>query len=761
MVETRPANATRHPGVHDLPQQLPAEVRQARRQAKKTKKKTKEDEAQRKAADREESYREVAEYEDNLARQTRTRAAAKKTGAQPEKGAPLEAKSKPAAKGKGKATEANKKTRKGRNTRASKEKTDTQDVDEANHVDEAGGNASSALSEVPSDIEVPQVAQVEEDEDEVLAEPSADEASEVELEKKKDKPSKTALREKIQTMRKEVPPVDVIAQTPKPGGSRVPINTGGNSSCYLPITMRLLLTEIVLHYHNVLTSLRDISTPRYFDDFTNKVDNAAWNLRNRTGSRSQSSRTSSTATSGTATSSLTASSAISTNSRAPGKRTSRGQPKLPPPSVVNEEESDSEIQAPAKKIKPTPSLSRKAGSNAEVNGTQARFKAPATKLPNASTRLSRILEDDSPIFTGFKPRLTAVNTTSSTTTTSKNVVFKMPSPPAVPTRARGGQSGPSQPMAASSVFVKKPLAGPPTAEQDEDIDMDQEVPLRRLQQSKGVRIRFDSDDDIEEPQERLRQSKGARIRSDDDSEDERQERPKQTKGVHINFTDDKDDFEDEYRPRYDFGDPQNPVTGHGRPGTMGYISPYTPRPKPYKLHKTSDPLNDLEEEVEQQAVASSPIKRGSRVPATAVLDFDNDSEEQDQVEADLVEQLHEHEDYPDPSQLHYDFEMAHIADTWDDAFVPEGDDKEGRISRDDEDEEENDDEDEENDDDDDDEQQQQQQQRQQRQQRQVNEHEVEEVEEVEEVAVTRRKKTKEGEKSKKSKDSDNGEKGSN
>lgn len=90
MVETRPANATRHPGVRDLPQQLPTEVRQARRQAKKTAKKTKEDEAQRKAADREEGYREVAEYEDNLARQTRARAAAKKTGVQPEKGALIE-----------------------------------------------------------------------------------------------------------------------------------------------------------------------------------------------------------------------------------------------------------------------------------------------------------------------------------------------------------------------------------------------------------------------------------------------------------------------------------------------------------------------------------------------------------------------------------------------------------------------------------------------------------------------------------------------
>lgn len=144
--------------------------------------------------------------------------------------------------------------------------------------------------------------------------------------------------------------------------------------------MRLVLTEIVLHYHNVLTSLRDLSTPRYFDDFTDKVDNAAWNLRTRTGSRSQSSRTSSTATSGTVTSSLTASSATSTNSRAPSKRTSRGQPKPPPPSVVDEEESESEVQAPAKKIKPTPSqdrrtqLSQKAGDNAEVNGTHARSK---------------------------------------------------------------------------------------------------------------------------------------------------------------------------------------------------------------------------------------------------------------------------------------------------------------------------------------------------------------------------------------------------
>ncbi|EMD30924.1 hypothetical protein CERSUDRAFT_100839 [Gelatoporia subvermispora B] len=594
----------------------------------------------------------------------------------------FQVKSKPAAKGKGKAVAAKKNTGKGRSTSAGKKKADTQDVDEAE------GNASSALSEVPSDVEVLQVVDVETDENDVLAEPGADEASESELKKKKDKPSKTALREKIQAMRKEVPPTDVIAQTPKPGGSRVPANTGGNSSATLSIIMRLVLTETVLYYHNILTSFRDLATPRYFDDFTDKVDNAAWNLRKPTGSRSQSSRTS-TATSGTVTSSITASSATSTNSRASAKRTSRGQAKPPPPpSVVDEGESGCEVQAPAKKIKPAPSqdrqthLSQKSRNSAQVNGTQARPKAPVSNISNTSARLPRVLDDDPPISTGSKPR--------------RRLRI---SPPAARRLARTLHS-------RCPRFLQKLLLAPEVAsiaEEDEDIDMDQEVPLRRPQQSKGVCIAFDSDDDMEDHQEQPRQNKGARISFGHDGiEDSHQERPMKNKGVRISFNN-EDNVEDEHRPKYDFEEPQNPVTGHDYPNIVGYVSPYISRPKPYKLHKTTDPLNDLEEEVERQAAASSPIKRGSRVPATALLDFDDSSEEQDQAEEELVGNLRDYEESQDPNAFDYDdvqaeeefvgnlrdyegsqdpnafdyddVDMSQVADAWDGAFAPERDEE--------------------------------------------------------------------------------------
>ncbi|EMD30673.1 hypothetical protein CERSUDRAFT_78682 [Gelatoporia subvermispora B] len=445
------------------------------RLAKRAEKKSKEDEATRKAAEADSNLRDIAAYEDSLARGLVAEVQEKSKRSKPKKGVALATNGKPVTKPKRKPR--GKKA--GATTEIEIAKTDSAGAQRAD-------GTSSPLSDVPSDVE--QAPQDAMDLDKGSPKLSAKVTSVVEpkqkTKKKKEKPSKTLAREQIESMCQELMSRDGhLRQTSKQVDSRGDKNpVPGN----------------------------DVAAPGMMDNFTSRLDQAAWNVHKTAGSRTRSSKASSTATHSSSATMRTTSSVTSADSRASIKRTVGGRSKVAV--HVDEEESDPVPQGPSKKVKSVQNEPRSSHTNrrtvtldkqavAAVDNplVVSRLEAPMTALPKDPNLSSRVVDDGFQGLFGPKSRKTA-NDGANVGKAGKNVSFAGASTARILSKTTRGDQSPSQLPPVTPVPTRGSRTLPFLKYQTVSDNMGKTHQTQPKQKKQAV-IAFDNDEDDEDDEE--------------------------------------------------------------------------------------------------------------------------------------------------------------------------------------------------------------------------------------------------------------------